>query len=160
MAISTLIALTGIGLGYWLYGRGQIPSEANASLDVLERIRPDIFALLKHKYFIDEIYEASIVRFNAWFARACDWLDEWLWNGVVSLVSYVILGLSWVNRFFDEYVVNLGFEEACRRLTRSGGLLSRLQNGRVQNYLRAIGVGLTILVLVLIWGCHAPNNFQ
>jgi NADH-quinone oxidoreductase subunit L len=156
MTASTIVAFAGIGLGYWLYGRGQIPSDASTSVDVLERIRPDIFALLKHKYFVDEIYEASFVRLNAWLAQACAWLDECLWNGVVHLVSYVVLGLSWLNRFFDEYVVNLGFDEGCRRLTKGGGLLSRLQNGRVQGYLRAIGVGLTVLVLALLWGCHAP----
>jgi hypothetical protein len=34
-------------------------------------------------------------------------------------------------------------------------MMSRLQDGRVQNYLRAIGIALTVLVLVLIWGCRA-----
>ena len=36
---------------------------------------PDIFELLKNKYFIDELYEASVIAFNAWGSRACDWLD-------------------------------------------------------------------------------------
>jgi NADH-quinone oxidoreductase subunit L len=159
MAVSSAIALAGIALGYWLYGRGQTAasaSEANAGPDPLERIRPDVFALLRRKYFVDEIYEASVVRLNSWLARAAAWLDEWLWNGIVYLVSYAVLGLSWVNRFFDEYVVNLGFDESCRRLSKGGSWLSRLQNGRVQSYLRAIGVGLAVLVLVLIWGCHVP----
>ena len=60
-----------------------------------------------------------------------------------------------LNRLFDEYVVNLGFDKSCRGLTEGGSLISRVQNGRVQNYLRIIGVGLAALVLLLIWGCHA-----
>ena len=64
-----------------------------------------------------------------------------------------MLGLSWLSRFIDEYVVNLGFDESCRRLRCGGGWMSRLQDGRVQNYLRVIGVALTVLVLVLLWGC-------
>ena len=32
--------------------------------------------------------------------------------------------------------------------------MSRLQNGRVQTYLRVIGVALVVLVLFLIWGCQ------
>jgi len=63
--------------------------------------------------------------------------------------------MEWFNRFFDEYVVNLGFDEGCRRATLGGRLLARLQDGRVQNYLRVIGVALTALVLFLIWGCRA-----
>ena len=77
----------------------------------------------------------------------------------MQLVSYLVLGLSWVNRVLDEYVVNLGFDEGCRRLARGGRLMSRLQNGRVQNYLRVIGVALVVLVLFLIWGCRAMNDF-
>jgi len=51
--------------------------------------------------------------------------------------------------------VNLGFDESCRGLTEGGTLMSRLQNGRVQNYLRVIGVALAVLVLLLVWGCRA-----
>jgi hypothetical protein len=35
-----------------------------------------------------------------------------------------------------------------------GKLLSYLQNGRVQSYLRVIGIALAALALLLIWGWH------
>ena len=25
-----------------------------------------------------------------------DWLDRWVWNGAVQVVSYLVLGLSWM----------------------------------------------------------------
>lgn len=151
MVISSLIVFVGIGLGWWLYGRE--PVEQSEQPDPLEVMRPDIFSLLRHKYYIDEIYEHSIIAFNAWWSRACDWMDFWIWNGGVQLASCIVLGLSWVNRFCDEYVVNLGFDEICKRLRIGGRELSHLQNGRVQNYLRVIGVALAVLALLLIWGC-------
>ena len=95
---------------------------------------------------MDEIYEGSVIRFNAWGARACDWLDFWVWNGVVQAVSVLVVGFAWLNRSLDEYMVNHGFDEGCRRLTKGGALMSRLQGGRVQTYLRFIGVALTVLV--------------
>ncbi len=55
---------------------------------------------------MDEIYEASVVRFNAWWARVCDWLDDWVWNGAVQMVSLLAVGLAWLNRLLDDYVVN------------------------------------------------------
>jgi NADH-quinone oxidoreductase subunit L len=70
-------------------------------------------------------------------------------------VGYAVLGLSWVTRFFDEYAVNLGFDQGCDEIRRGGGWLSRLQNGQAQNYLRVIGVALAALFLFLMWGCHA-----
>jgi NADH-quinone oxidoreductase subunit L len=142
-----------MGLGWWLYGPR--PATNSDGPDVLEQMRPDIFALLRRKYFVDEVYEASVIRLNAWWARTCDWLDNWVWNGAVQLVSHAVVGFSWLNRLFDEYVVNLGFDRGCRGLTEGGSLISRLQNGRVQSYLRMIGVGLAVLALLLIWGCHA-----
>jgi NADH-quinone oxidoreductase subunit L len=74
----------------------------------------------------------------------------------VELVAYVVVGLAWVDRFFDEYVVNLGFDKGCQRLRGSASVLSRLQNGRIQNYLRVIGIALVVLAVMLIWGCRAP----
>jgi NADH-quinone oxidoreductase subunit L len=153
MLFSTLIVSLGLGLGWWFYGRK--PMQRSDGPDPLAVLRPDIFGLLRNRYFVDELYEHTVIAFNAWWARACDWLDRWIWNGLVELVSYAVIGLSWVNRFCDEYVVNLGFDEGCRRLRLGGSVLSRLQNGRVQNYLRVIGIALAALVLFLIWGCRA-----
>ena len=152
MIVSSAVVFIGIGLGWWLYGRK--PMEKSEHPDPLEEMRPDIFSLLRNKYYIDEIYDHSIIAFNAWFARACDALDFWLWNGLVQLVSYVVLGLSWVSQVCDENVVNLGFDESCKGVTAGGKILSHLQNGRVQNYLRVIGVALAVLALLLIWGCR------
>jgi len=60
--------------------------------------------------------------------------------------------VAWVNRAFDECVINLGFDQTCTGLRRDGAWLSFLQSGRVQNYLRVIGMALVVLVLFLIWG--------
>ncbi len=153
MLLSSVVVLLGIGLGWWLYGRR--PMARAEDLDLLERFRPDIFGLLRNKYYVDEIYEHSVVWLNAWWARVCDWLDSWVWHGAVQLISSLVIGFSWVNSFIDEWVVNLGFDQGCRSIRGGGGLMSRLQDGRVQNYLRLIGIALAVLVLVLIWGCHA-----
>ena len=153
MAISSVVVIAGLGLGWWLYGR--LPVRTADQPDALERFQPEVFALLRRKYFVDEVYEATIIRFNAWGARACDWLDYWVWNGVVQLLSLLVVGFAWLNRSLDEHVVNPGFDEACRRLTRGGTLMSRLEGGQVQTYLRLIGVALAVLVLFLIWGCRA-----
>ena len=150
MAISTGVVFLGLFLGWNIYGRKPIQTAERP--DVLKRMRPDIYSLLENKFYIDELYEATVIRFNAWFARVCDFLDTWIWGGVVLLVSYAVIGLSWVNRAFDELVINLGFDQSCERVTLGGRLLSRLQDGRVQNYLRIIGIALVALVLFLIWG--------
>ncbi len=150
MMVSGLVVLVGGGLGVGLYG--YVQRKRADEPDVLEKLPLGIHTWLAKKYGIDELYEMTVIRFNAWFARACAFLDEWVWGGAVTLVSYLMLGLSWLSRAFDEFVINLGFDQGCERVSKGGSLLSRLQGGRVQIYLRVIGVALVVLVLFLIWG--------
>jgi NADH-quinone oxidoreductase subunit L len=153
MLASAVIVFTGLGLGWWLYGKRQRKTAEEP--DVLQVAQPAVFRLLENKYFVDEIYEATVIRFNAWAAQVCDFLDRWIWGGAVLLVSYVTLGLSWLYRFTDEFVVDLGFDTGCETLREGGDELSKWHSGRVQTYLRVIGVALVVLVLFLVWGRKA-----
>ena len=153
MLASAAIVFTGLGLGWFLYGKRQ--RKTSAEKDVLEVAQPAIFKLLENKYYVDEFYEATVIRFNAFAAWFCDFADKWIFGGAVLLVSYVTLGLAWLYKFMDEYLVNLGFDTGCESLRQSGGGLSKLHAGRVQTYLRVIGVALVALILFLIWGRKA-----
>jgi NADH-quinone oxidoreductase subunit L len=150
MMISGLVVLVGGGLGIGLYG--YVQRKRAEDPDPLEKLPLGIYNWFAKKFGIDELYELTVIRFNAWAARACAFLDEWVWGGAVKLVSLVTLALAWVNRAIDEFVINLGFDQGCERVSKGGSLLSRLQGGQVQNYLRVIGVALVVLVLFLIWG--------
>jgi hypothetical protein len=81
-------------------------------------------------------------------------LDRWVWESLVQLVAAAVVGLSWVNRILDEQVVNRAFDETCDSISSNGRLLSAFQSGRVQHYLRALGLAAVVLVLLLIWGCR------
>jgi NADH-quinone oxidoreductase subunit L len=150
MLSSTIIVFFGLGLGWWFYGRK--PIESPTASDALERLQPQVFNVLRNGFFVDKLYETTIIRFNAWCARICDWLDRWIWGGAVELVTYLVLGLSMLDRSLDVLVVNRGFDQGCRSVTRGGQILSRLQNGRTQSYLRVVGIAFAALVLFLLWG--------
>ena len=150
LVISSLVVFAGLGIGWWLYGRK--PIQKADEPDVLEKLPLGMHTWFAKKYGVDELYELTVIRFNAWFAKVCAFLDQWVWGGAVQLVSYLTLGFSWISRGFDEFVINLGFDQSCGGVTRGGKWMSRLQDGRVQNYLRIIGIGLVALVLFLIWG--------
>ena len=153
MALSTAMVFLGLFLGWWFYGR--TPLSSPQENDALAKLWPNVFTLLRRKYYIDEVYEWTVVGFNAWWSKACDGLDRWLWGGLVQLLQVFTLGLSWLDRFFDEFAINTGFDEICRKLTGGGGQVSRLQNGQVQRYLRILGLAFAILTILFLWGCHA-----
>ncbi len=151
MVLSTLAVFVGVGFGLAFYG--YVQRKTAEEPDLLEKALPlGMYEWFAKKYGIDELYELTVIRFNAWAARACAFLDQWVWGGVVTCIAYGALLLSWVNRAIDEWVINLGFDRSCDGLTRGGWWMSRLQDGQVQHYLRIIGVGLVALVLFLIWG--------
>jgi NADH-quinone oxidoreductase subunit L len=149
MLLSTIILLLGLGIGWWFYGRK--PIERAEAPDPLEHLQPQIFIVLRNGFFVDKLYEATIIRFNASVARFCDWLERWVWAGAVRLATYLVQGLSRLNHSVDAFVVNTGFDEGCRTVSRGGQLLSRLQSGRTQSYLRLVGVAFAALVLFLLW---------
>ena len=150
MAVSTGMVAAGFGLAWWLYGRRSAATQAPK--DALEEIQPEIFKWLRDRLYMDEFYAATFIRWNNRAAQICQWLDHYLWGGCIVLVTYLTMGLGWANRLLDEYAINLGFDAGCGGLRGSGRWLARLQNGRIQNYLAAIGVALVALVLWLVWG--------
>jgi NADH-quinone oxidoreductase subunit L len=149
MCFSSLIVFAGLGLGWWFYGRKPIGSPEDP--DALERLQPQIFNLLWHKFYVDEFYQATFVRMNDWLAQVSDWFDRWIWNGAVWSVSHLVLGFSLIARSVDTYIVNPGFDEGCDTVTAGGKLLARLQNGRTQTYLRLVAVAFAVLAAILIW---------
>jgi hypothetical protein len=72
----------------------------------------------------------------------------------VQTVSYLVLVVAWLDNFFDASVVNSGFDEGCEGVSRSGQILSLLQNGQVQSYMGVIGCALIALVVLLLWGAR------
>ncbi len=150
MVTSSLIVFAGLGLGWWLYGRR--PVERATDPDALERIQPGIFHALANRLYVDELYDVTVIALARFAAAFSAWLDRWIWGGAVWLVSAAVTGLGWLDAGVDRVVVNGGFDAGCRDLARGGRLFSRLQNGRVQNYLRVIGGALVVLAVLLLWG--------
>lgn len=150
MLVSTGVVAVGIGSAWLLYSR-KSPRTA-AEPDPLEAARPALFRLLQNKFYIDELYELTVIRLNRIAALVCDLFDRFVWNGLVQLTSLLTLGLAHLSRAFDQFVVNLGFDGGCDSLRDSARGLSGLQNGQVQNYLRIIGLALVVLLVALLWG--------
>ena len=153
MLVSSLLVFLGLGLGWLLYGRK--PIEDCEAPDALEQVQPHIFSVLEHAFYVDQLYDATIVRLNTWAALLCDWLDRWIWNGAVQTFSHLVLALAWLDNFFDINVVNAGFDAGCQTVSRGSRTLSLLQAGRIQGYLRMIGLALIVLVIFLLWGARA-----
>ncbi len=150
MVVSSLIVFAGLLLGWWLYGRKPIVNATDE--DALEKIAPPVFHALGNRLYVDELYGVTVVALTRFCAAFASWLDRWIFGGLVRLVAWTVTGVSWLDAGVDRFVVNGGFDEGCREVSRGGRLLSRLQNGRVQTYLSVIAAALVVLALWLLWG--------
>jgi NADH-quinone oxidoreductase subunit L len=150
MLMSSAIVFLGLGLGWFFYGRKPIVRATDP--DALERLQPGIFHALANRLYVDELYGVTVIALARFFAAFASWLDRWIFGGVVRMVARLAIGVGWLDAGVDRFVVNGGFDEGCREVARGGRLLSLVQNGRVQNYLRVIAGALVLLALLLLWG--------
>jgi NADH-quinone oxidoreductase subunit L len=148
MVTSTVVVFIGLGLGLWLYGS---KSPAPEQPEVLERLAPAPWRWLRDRLYVDEFYGVTVIAFYGWWARVADWLDRRVWGGAVAGVAWAFRGWAQFNRFLDTNVVDGSFDKGCEELASGGGLLSRMQNGRVQTYLRILAVSVVALAAILIW---------
>ncbi len=150
MLLSALIVAAGMAAGWWLYGRA--PRQSPREADALQRLQPGLYSILAGRFFVDEFYAATVVRLNAGAALLSDFLDRWVWGGLVRLTAWLTGQFSEIARMADEFLVNGGFDLGCGRLRRGGRFFSGLQDGQIQHYLSVIGLALAALVLWLVWG--------
>jgi NADH-quinone oxidoreductase subunit L len=148
LGISTVIVVIGLGLGWWLYGNKSPSAEEP---DALERAMPPVWAALRDKLYVDELYGATVIAFYHWWAKVADWLDRRIWGGIVAGVALVFGWWAQLNRFLDTNVVDGSFDKGCEELASGGGLMSRVQSGRIQTYLRLLAVAVVVLTAILIW---------
>jgi NADH-quinone oxidoreductase subunit L len=149
---SASVFILGLIFGLSLYG-GRSPKVTEP--DVLESAVPLLWRWLGDRLYVDELYGATVIAFYAWAGRAADWLDRRVWGGTVSSVAWAFRGWASVNRFLDTYWVDGSFNKGCEEIATSGGLLARIQTGRVQTYLRILAGAVVILTAILIWSSRA-----
>jgi NADH-quinone oxidoreductase subunit L len=145
MITSSCIVFAGLGLGWWLYGSK--PRESAEEADPLQRSMPGIFTALENRLYVDEFYAATVFRLNAALAWFADFLDRYLWSGIVRAIMLLVIALSHLNTAVESTAINGSFDEGCAAVTFGGRMLSHLQNGQVQRSLRAIGLALVMLLL-------------
>jgi len=148
MLSSSTVVIVGLLAAWWIYGNKSPRAEEP---DVLERAIPPVWVLLRNKMYVDELYGVTVVAFYWWWARVADWLDRRVWGGAVTGVVWAFRGLAHLNRLMDVHWVDGGFDKGCEELAGGGGLLARVQSGRVQTYLRLLALAAAVLAVILIW---------
>ena len=148
--------MLGLGLGWWLYGnKSPQPEEP----DALEKAAPPVWGWLRDRLYVDEFYGVTVIAFYAWWARVADWLDRRVWGGVVAAVTAALRAVGAVRSLLRHAIgLTAAFDKGCEELSYGGGLLARVQTGRVQTYLRLLALAVVVLAAILIWSSRSGMN--
>ncbi len=147
MGASIAVGLLGLALGWLIYGRKPIQHADDP--DPLEKPLGFLYTCLNRKWFIDEFYEATIIRFTAWLGTVFRFIDKALVDGALHAIVGLTRAISQLFRWVgDEFFINGGFDTACEGVRDSGGWLSKLQNGRALTYFRILGLGTALLLVI------------
>jgi NADH-quinone oxidoreductase subunit L len=144
MLLSTLVAVAGWFTAYHLYI--QRPERAS---ELAEKYA-FAYDVLLNKYYVDEFYQAFIVRPVMWAPTAFWTVDERVTDGFVNAcATFTRLYSNW-SGFLDRLVVD-GSVNGVAVLVQSGARAFRLiQTGLVQNYLLVMALGVFVFATLYL----------
>ena len=143
-----LMALSvGLAIGSWYVARSRYGAQRSPSWEEEEARLPG-FVLMQNKYWVDEIYQATIVRAFMGLRIVLAEMDRWIVDGIVNGVSVVARGAAWITSAIDTYLVDGAVNFVAEGTLGAGQKLRSLQTGRVQNYVYGLLGGVAFFSIV------------
>jgi NADH-quinone oxidoreductase subunit L len=142
-AIGLTAAALGILAGMALFARDKATQHERDRFEI-----PALYPLLRRKYYMDDAALGLVWLVKAPLARAVDWINDYIIDGVVNTVGFLTAGLAQlVYGGIDQRGIDLGFNAFAYASGGSGEKLRRLQTGRVQQY-ASVFVGAAVLFVI------------
>jgi NADH-quinone oxidoreductase subunit L len=138
-----LVAL-GVGLGILIYRRA-------SEIDPVERALPPVFHFLRNRMWLDELYDRTVLALARFAAQLSDFLDRYLWDGIVRFLGALAQLFASLTKGFDEGGINARVDDTADAARGFGQLISRVQSGQVQVYLSVIALGMVALLIFYAW---------
>jgi NADH-quinone oxidoreductase subunit L len=140
--ISIAAALGGWGVGALVYGRR--PAAAGAT-DPLRRLGP-LWRVWHRKYYVDELYSATIVRGSIAFASLNAAFDRYVIDMTVNMIGRGGELFSRLNGWVDTHIVDGVVNMVGILAGETARGLRSLQSGRVQQYILIVVLSMLALV--------------
>ncbi|MDH4116952.1 MAG: NADH-quinone oxidoreductase subunit L [Acidimicrobiia bacterium] len=141
-AIGLGAAVLGIALGWLVFGRDADTQEARDRLEI-----PVLYPLLRAKYFMDHIAWAIVGFTMGPAARAMNWVNTYILDGIVNGVGAITMALGrFVYGGVDQRGIDGFFNGVAMASDAAGSAMRKLQTGRVQQYAAGFMVGALVLV--------------
>ena len=148
---SVALALAGIGVGLWY----NVSKKGDLGLVRRGGIPALVHKVLKNKYYLDHLWTGLIVgSIKGPIAKMAYWFNQEVLDRIVNTVGKSAVGLgTFTYEVIDQKGIDGIVNGAGATASTSGGVLRRLQTGRVQSYaamfvasVGLIGLGLALFI--------------
>ena len=146
MAFSVLVAVGGIFLAHRLYVRRP------ESAEQLAQTWAGTHRVLTNKYYVDELYDATVVRGTMSSARGLWTVDGRVVDGAVNGAGWTTIASSWISHVLDKYVVDGLVNLVGWIFGEASYIFRRVQTGLIQNYAFATLLGIFAFVTLYLLG--------
>jgi NADH-quinone oxidoreductase subunit L len=144
MIFSVLVAGAGLFTAWHFYiTRPEVPRALAAKW-------PGLHALLVHKYYVDELYQSTLVSGTLASARGLWSVDRRIVDGAVNGAAALTQIASWVSHMLDKHVVDGAVNLGAWSATRGSFAVRRVQTGLVQNYALLMVAGMFVFLTVYL----------
>jgi NADH-quinone oxidoreductase subunit L len=144
MGFSVMIAMIGIVTAYRFY----VLSPDTA--DRLKERYAGAHNLLYNKYFVDELYNATLIKGTMKSAFGLWTVDRRVVDGAVNGTGWMTVFASWISGLLDRYVVDGAVNLVGRSSEESSFVFRRVQTGLVQNYALLMLAGVCAFVSIYL----------
>jgi NADH-quinone oxidoreductase subunit L len=136
MTVSIVVALGGIFLATLIYLWRRIPAETFSNLAGGVPYRT-----LLNKWYMDELYDATIVRGTLALTRLLAWFDRVIIDGIVNGAATVVRSVADLDGAFDHYVVDGAVNALANGTYAFGRTVKQIQTGAISAYLTVVVTG-------------------
>ena len=141
MAWATFIWAPGaMLLAWWMYKIDPSWSRPKAFVAKF----PNLYRWVNAKYYVDEFYEAAIIEPLKRFSAQLWSFDTWVVDGMVNGVARVTLIWASLMNWADEYLVDGTIDLIEYIVQETSQVFRGLQSGRVQNYAFVMFIGFLV----------------
>jgi len=144
--MSTSVALAGIAIGWWIYGRRSVVVNTRLYKQRLGAI----YGSLQLKLYFDLTYDAFVIRPFIYGSQLLAVFDHRGIDGPVNGAARGFVAFTGAAWRFDRYVIDGAVNGLATLSKRAGTRLRTLQSGRLQSYQRLILAAIVLLMLFLV----------
>ena len=110
--------------------------------------RLPLFEAIQNKYWVDEIYQATVIAWVLKLRLVLADMDRWVVDGLVNGTGVVGKGAAWVTGAIDHYLVDGAVNFLAEGTLSAGNRLRRVQTGRIQSYVYGLLGGVAFFAIL------------